>query len=247
MSKKQKKKTIKRIPIHFVVIPAAILTLLLVIGIWVGVTLSSVDTEQLVYNNLAGITDTSDLSDEDKNKLDKYESVDIENASKFGEDAFIKETLKNQKYSYYDAGNLRIALVSTEYKKPVVKDGNLSNGTISFYLGFKALTSTNSISVTSAKVIAADGWSGYVKAASSITSSYYSNTILGYDTMRFYNSTRSISITQEIENRYLLFKKVEHPSIFVYVEYKDKGTTYETIVRFDYEDYFIKGQSIIVS
>lgn len=225
MKTKEKKFKLKRIPILIFTFSLVLLTCILVFTIYFVISFKNAKIEPLL-----------------KEKFGYTNSVEIVEADSVGEDGYYSSSISGLKYSYSSkVDNLLVGLACKEYTP--VSDANAS-GSISMYVGLKTLTTTASISVSSCKVLVAEKWSQYASNSSNVSSTYYSATYLGKEKITF--SSKSISVTEDFPQKFLLgMHKVSHPNVYVYVSYKDKNESKEVVIEFEFDDYFINGQSTV--
>lgn len=221
-----KKFKLKRIPVLIFTLGLALVAVILTFSIYLGVSFNNAKIEPLL-----------------KSKFNYTETPTMVKADSIGTDGTYSTSVKDKKYSYSSkVQNLKIGLVCTNYTP--VSETN-TTGSFEYYIGFNALTSSDSIKVESCQVLVAEKWTGYASSTSTVSSSYYNSTYLDKEVLTF-SSTRSISVTQKFPKRFILgMHKVSNPKVFVYVKYTDKKESKSYIISYDFDDYFISGQSIM--
>lgn len=259
MSKKENKKQIKRIPIHFIVLPIFLLAFLAFAIAHPIVQTVNANPQKLLAPYIAGIpTSDTEYTEEQLKKIDHFENIEFIKASKLanayvGNDSTdIKSVITTSK----ETKNLEVGLVAKNYRAAKTVDDKVKAGQIGFYVGFRSTLpySSNSIKITDVQVYLADGWSGYQKklnASIATSTTLNGENYLGNSKMHFITNLRIIDIDKDVTDSYCFgFKKVKHPSLYVYIKYTDK--TYnsnngvrEYLIEYDYEDYFQKGQTAI--
>lgn len=210
-----KKFKAKRIPTLLVVVPLWILTMLVILGIYIIISVSGASIKKTLTTGLS-ISDGQELGKIVKAKKKANDGVRLSGSS-------VKA--KNLTYSYAELDGIKVGLYASNYYLPYKENDTANNGSITFYVGFNKINKNNNIDlkITNCNVIVAEKWHNYASSKSSITSSsYYSNTILNYSTMAFYDSTKSITISkdQKFPKRYLLgMVNVKNPNVYVQLQY----------------------------
>lgn len=210
-----KKFNAKRIPTLLVVVPLWILTMLVILGIYIIISVSGASIKKTLTTGLS-ISDGQELGKIVKAKKKANDGVRLSGSS-------VKA--KNLTYSYAELDGIKVGLYASNYYLPYKENDTANNGNITFYVGFNKINKNNNIDlkITNCNVIVAEKWHNYASSKSSITSSsYYSNTILNYSTMAFYDSTKSITISkdQKFPKRYLLgMVNVKNPNVYVQLQY----------------------------
>ena len=223
----------KRIPTLLVVIPLWILTMIVVLGIYIIITISSVSIKKTL---------TSGLSIAEGQELGK-----IVEADKKANDGTIynNSSKKNLSYSYVDLEGLKVGLYASNYYLPYTENDTSNDGKIEVYVGFQK-TNQSTLSISSCNVILAEKWHNYSSSKSSLYSSYYSDSILNSNTMAFYSSTRSLTISkdQKFPKRYLLGTvNVKNPNVYLQLQYTIGKESKSYIIEFDYNDFYFNGQT----
>lgn len=234
-----KKFKAKRIPTLLVVVPLWILTMLVILGIYIIISVSGASIKKTLTTGLS-ISDGQELGKIVKAKKKANDGVRLSGSS-------VKA--KNLTYSYAELDGINVGLYASNYYLPYKENDTANNGNITFYVGFNKINKNNNIDlkITNCNVIVAEKWHNYASSKSSITSSsYYSNTILNYSTMAFYDSTKSITISkdQKFPKRYLLgMVNVKNPNVYVQLQYTLGKESKSYIVEFNYDSFFISGQT----
>lgn len=223
----------KRIPTLLVVIPLWILTMIVILGIYIIITISSVSIKKTL---------TSGLSIAEGQELGKIVKVD-----KKANDGTIynNSSKKNLSYSYVDLEGLKVGLYASNYYLPYTENDTSNDGKIEVYVGFQK-TNQSTLSISSCNVILAEKWHNYSSSKSSLYSSYYSDSILNSNTMAFYSSTRSLTISkdQKFPKRYLLGTvNVKNPNVYLQLQYTIGKESKSYIIEFDYNDFYFNGQT----
>ena len=258
MSKKDKKE-LKRIPIHFVVLPVLLFAFLCFMIAHPIVQKVNANPQKLLAPYLAGIpTSDTEYTDEQLAKIDHFENIEFIKASKVVNNAYVGNGAENLKATITtgkETKNLNVGLVAKSYKSAKTVDDTVEAGKISFYVGFKADDIPyTSIKMNDVQVYIADGWSGYQKklvASISTSTTLWGENYLGNERMHFIANERIIEIDKDVKDSYCFgLKKVKHPSVYVYVKYTDatlnsNNGIREYLIEYDYEDYFMKGQTEI--
>lgn len=221
----------KRIPTLLVVVPLWILTMLVILGIYIIISLSSTSIKKTL---------TTGLSIADGQELGK-----IVKANKKADDGYFSSSKKNLAYSYIELEGLKVGLYANNYYLPYTENKTSKDGKIDVYVGFQK-TNQATISISSCNVIVAEKWHNYSSSKSSISSSCYSDKILNAQTMSFYNSIRSVTISknQKFPKRYLLgMVNVKNPNVYLQLQYKIGKEAKSYIIEYDYNDYYFNGQT----
>lgn len=260
MSKKENKKQIKRIPIHFIVLPLLLLAFVSFMVAHPIVQATKANPQKLLAPYLAGIpTSDTEYTEEQLKKIEHYENIEFVKPSKLV-DAYVgndSNDIKAVSTTSEETTNLHVGLVAKNYRAAKTEDDEVKTGNIGFYVGFRAADNFPyyNITVNEVQVYLADGWSGYQKRLNATiannTSSLWNNDYLGNSKMHFISNVRNIDIDQDVKDSYCFgFKKVKHPSLYVYIKYTDKtlhsnNGIREYLIEYDYEDYFQKGQTTV--
>ena len=275
MSKKNKKEksTLKRIPIHFIVLPLLLVAFLAVLIASPIYRYSKAKPLKVLAPYLAGIAehdilanngmdsddhehDSTGYTDEQKEKIKHFESIEYVEAETLDTNARVgseTDTIKTYRTTENQTINMHIAAVAKVYTAATTNDDETINeGKLETYIGFRSLKPEGTISVQDVQVYAADGFSRKVmKLNATITGSslcftadYFNN-----DYMNFITTTRNITLSKDVSGSYFLgLKKVKHPSLYIYIKYTDSNYhendgIREYLVGFDYDKYFITGQT----
>lgn len=212
----------RRIPVPIFLIGMIVVLLVLTFGIYFGVSFSKANVKPLLREKL-GLTELPAIVEANSSK----------NTGK-------SNSQNNLTYSYSDdIDGLEIGVACTTYKK-----AGAANGSISYYIGFLK-TNDAEITVNNAKAMVAEKWSQYASSTSSVSSTCYSTTNLNASQMKF-SQTLSSTVTQAYPQKFLLgMHTVKAPNIYVYVDYTMAGKNHKVIIEFEFNDYFIEGQSTI--
>ena len=219
-----KKFKAKRIPTLLVVVPLWILTMLVILGIYIIISVSGASIKKTLTTGLS-ISEGQELGKIVKAKKKANDGVRLSGSS------------------------VKVGLYASNYYLPYTENDTANNGNITFYVGFNKINKDNNIDlkITNCNVIVAEKWHNYSSSKSSITSSsYYSNTILNYSTMAFYDSTKSITISkdQKFPKRYLLgMVNIKNPNVYVQLQYTLGKESKSYVVEFNYDSFFISGQT----
>lgn len=223
----------KRIPTLLVVIPLWILTMLVILGIYIIISVSGASIKKTLTTGLS-ISEGQELGKIVKAKKKANDGIIYNNSNK-----------KNLTYSYIELDGLKVGLYASNYYLPYTENETSKDGKIDLYVGFQR-TNQASLSITNCNVIVAEKWHNYSSSKSNLYSSYYSDTILKSSTMAFYNSTRSITISkdQKFPKRYLLgMVNVKNPNVYLQLQYTLGKESKSYIVEFNYDSFFISGQT----
>lgn len=228
----------KRIPTLLVVVPLWVLTMLVILGIYIIISVSGASIKKTLTTGLS-ISEGQELGKIVKTKKKANDGVRLSGSIK----------AKNLTYSYAELDGIKVGLYASNYYLPYTENDTANNGNVTFYVGFNKINKDNNIDlkITSCNVIVAEKWHNYASSKSSITSSsYYSNTILNYSTMAFYDSTKSITISkdQKFPKRYLLgMVNIKNPNVYVQLQYTLGKESKSYVVEFNYDSFFISGQT----
>lgn len=221
------KRTRKRIiPVPIYIISMVLILFLLTFGIYFGIEISKARLNPLLQS-----------------KFNYENTPTMIQAKSSGNDGYYSSTIKNLKYSYTDkVDGLKVGLACIEYSDKV----NDTNGIISYYVGFQK-TNDAELTINSAKIVAAEKWTQFVSSTSSISSSAYTDSKLkDKNKFNLYKNTSTISITTNFPQTKLLgIKRIKHPNIYLYLDYKYGKEDKEVIIEFTFNQYYIDGQSII--
>lgn len=225
----------KRIPTLLVVVPLWILTMLVVLGIYIIISISSVSIKDTLRTGFT-IAEGADVPKivEAKGKASDGEMYNSTSNTKYT-------------YSYADLNGLRVGLFASSYYLPYSKDDVKTDGKFEFYIGFYKTNKEDNkaVTISSCNIVVAEKWHNYSSSKASI-SSYYHTSTLDKKVMTFYNSVRTISISseQQFPKRYVLgMVNVKQPKVYVQIDYKIGSESNSSIIEYEYNDFFIEGQT----
>ncbi len=223
--KNNTKKRKRLIPVPIYIISMVVILLVLTFGIYFGIEISNAKLDPLL-----------------KSKLNYETMPTLVEANKKNNDGYYSSSLKNLKYGYTDKlDGLKIGLSCIEY----ADKNEDTNGSISYYIGFQK-TDDAEVKISNVRIIAAEKWTHFVSNASTISSSAYSNNKLNDSSkLNFYKGS-AISISAQFPQSTMLgIKRIKHPNLYIYIEYTYASIDKEFLVEFDFNDYYIDGQSKI--
>ncbi|MBS1476421.1 MAG: hypothetical protein HP024_00510, partial [Acholeplasmatales bacterium] len=148
----------KRIPTLLVVVPLWILTMLVILGIYIIISVSGASIKKTLTTGLS-ISDGQELGKIVKAKKKANDGVRLSGSS-------VKA--KNLTYSYEELDGIKVGLYASNYYLPYKENDTADNGNITFYVGFNKINKNNNIDlkITNCNVIVAEKWHNYASSKS---------------------------------------------------------------------------------